>query len=743
MKLSLRALLTASALLLLPKAEAGVLLVVSGADSGPGTLRAAIQDAQPGDTLRFQGLAQISLLSPLRIEKPLRIEGPGAGQLSIDGGGLTRLFDISLGDSLTLKGLSLTNGSAAFDSFLPGGGAVRVQGFLRAEECYFAYNAAQYGGAIELLGYDGGQARAELIACTFARNRATLEVAPALPRIGGAVFADSRNGGEAFLLADNCSFFGNEAFGDGGAIYLIADPAGGARLEGRHCTFTQNSARRGGAIENSQAEITYLGNSILAGNTARLSAPDIYGYLASTAPNLLGDTSSLFFYAPHPGDRLSRDPMLGPPDRYGSALPLMPPRCGSPALDAALGALPADARGALRNGPADLGACERIPSDGAASSLADDGYGSLRRAVLMACPGDSLTLGGPGGEILLDSALVFGSDLRLAAAPGQRYVIRGRGSDRLAEVLPGASLRLHRLTFAGGAPPVYGGGAIRNKGRLLLSACTFEGNSAEAGGALANYGDQGRAEARLLNCTFSGNEAFSLDGGAVDNRAFAFGAELEILHCTFSSNQAAYRGGALYNDGGQLRVSNSILAGNSAPAAPNLGGGALSEGHNLLGDTLGAAWQAAAGDLSAADPLLDPLGNYGGSTFTFRLRPGSPAIDAGSSALVEDQRGVARPYQARPDIGAYEFDPSTSSAPALPSSLLLFPNPASGWAALRTALPILELRCLDLRGRLVASQKPLATEARFSVEGWPPGIYCIELQTAEGMERATLSVLPQ
>ena len=55
------------------------------------------------------------------------------------------------------------------------------------------------------------------------------------------------------------------------------------------------------------------------------------------------------------------------------------------------------------------------------------------------------------------------------------------------------------------------------------------------------------------------------------------------------------------------------------------------------------------------DPLLAPLGDYGGPTQTMALLPGSPAIDAGTStgAPATDQRGIARP-QARVDIGAFE-----------------------------------------------------------------------------------------
>jgi hypothetical protein len=62
------------------------------------------------------------------------------------------------------------------------------------------------------------------------------------------------------------------------------------------------------------------------------------------------------------------------------------------------------------------------------------------------------------------------------------------------------------------------------------------------------------------------------------------------------------------------------------------------------------------GDIVDSDPLLGPLTNNGGSTFTRALLPGSPAIDAGNCASgpATDQRGVARPQDATCDMGAVE-----------------------------------------------------------------------------------------
>jgi hypothetical protein len=76
-------------------------------------------------------------------------------------------------------------------------------------------------------------------------------------------------------------------------------------------------------------------------------------------------------------------------------------------------------------------------------------------------------------------------------------------------------------------------------------------------------------------------------------------------------------------------------------------------GHNLEdGD---ACNLHAVGDLVNTDPLLAPLGNYGGPTQTHALLAGSPAVDAGGMvAPAGDQRGMPRPQGPAPDIGAFE-----------------------------------------------------------------------------------------
>src|SRR5262249_25281022 len=84
--------------------------------AGDGSLRGEIAAAQGGDVINFApGLSgqTITLTNgELAITKSLDIEGPGAKQLTVSGGGASRVFDISGGVSVTIAGITMTDGLA-------------------------------------------------------------------------------------------------------------------------------------------------------------------------------------------------------------------------------------------------------------------------------------------------------------------------------------------------------------------------------------------------------------------------------------------------------------------------------------------------------------------------------------------------------------------------------------------------------------------------------------------------------
>jgi hypothetical protein len=89
------------------------LTVNSTADSGIGSLRAALNAAHSGDTINFAlpPTSQITLNSgELLIKNNMTIAGPGAGQLTISGNNASRVFEVAKNATVSLSGLTVSNG---------------------------------------------------------------------------------------------------------------------------------------------------------------------------------------------------------------------------------------------------------------------------------------------------------------------------------------------------------------------------------------------------------------------------------------------------------------------------------------------------------------------------------------------------------------------------------------------------------------------------------------------------------
>ncbi len=203
-------------------------------------------------------------------------------------------------------------------------------------------------------------------------------------------------------------------------------------------------------------------------------------------------------------------------------------------------------------------------------------------------------------------------------------------------------------------------GGILNRGMLEITNSTVNFNLAiYGGGGVFNEGTLA-----IDNSTFSGNSAGNLlaEGGGIYNK---FGGTITIIRTTFSENSADGDGGGIFNNGA-THIGNTLLKANSTGGGNIFSQGGASTvtslGYNLSSDN-GSGFLTATGDQINTDPLLGPLQNNGGPTFTHALLSGSPAINAGdpnfASPHLYDQRGPGFPrvVGGRIDVGSFELQP--------------------------------------------------------------------------------------
>jgi hypothetical protein len=308
------------------------------------TLRGAIAQAAPGDTIQFGPLFNtpqtITLaVGELYLEKSLTLQGPGAKLLTVNGNNASRVFTIPRGlpdfdfigvpYNVTISGLTVTGGNATLSSYfgyLGGGLESANNGTLNLVEMVFTGNTAGggQGGGLE---FDGYLATINLIRSTIHGNTADN---------GGGINIR----GVITLNITNSTIAQNTATdGEGGGIAWSINQSGLINLV--NSTVAGNQANWGGGIYSlaTRAVVTAR-NSIIALNTAP-NEPDLasYGVFVSQGYNLIGAAPGGFAVM-QPTDKLGVNPLLeldglGKPRLAdnGGPTPTVALLPGSPALD--------------------------------------------------------------------------------------------------------------------------------------------------------------------------------------------------------------------------------------------------------------------------------------------------------------------------------------------------------------------------------------------------------------------------
>ena len=344
-----------------------------------------------------------------------------------------------------------------------------------------------------------------------------------------------------------------------------------------------------------------------------------------------------------------------------------------------------------------LWAAPATATDFTVTNLNDSGPGSLRQALLGAqAAGNDRVLFAEGltGRIALSSGELDIEEGTEIVGPGaDRITVDGGGVFRVFHVggLPTQPVSISGLTIERGLA-AGGGGAVAASGPIILSGLVFRNNQTAGAGAAVNNSDPDLTLVR--DSTFVGNASAGVGGGAIS----VTGGPLTIERSTFNANTAPTgSGGAIFHGTGgpeQLtitdstiagnsaavagggvqfmtngRISNSIVAGNTAPARPDVDvldtmAPNVTASFSLIQQPPASGVTIDGTNVTGVDPLLKALADYGGPTPTMALRKKSPAVDKGSSDAATDQRGATRPFNQKgvkkapggdnADIGAYE-----------------------------------------------------------------------------------------
>jgi hypothetical protein len=299
-------------------------------------------------------------------------------------------------------------------------------------------------------------------------------------------------------------------------------------------------------------------------------------------------------------------------------------------------------------------------------------------------------------------AIYFSSSGGLTMTGSSMLANRSAGSGAGVYVGTGTNtyFTITQSTIANNSAATNGGGLRLPSGTSLqIDRSTLSGNTANSGqgGGVYFAGTVGGGGFKVVNTTIANNmvAGATSSGGGIAFTGSMLGLA-NIVSSTITGNSAGSTSTTYGTGGGgialitastvtgaysTIAMDNSIISGNSASAAngrPDISATnaastnvSITDYYCAIGSTAGYSQISLGGSLPVGTPLnMGVLSGNGGPTQTIPLDVGSPAIDAGDPAQggpgFTDQRGVARPQGAAPDIGAFERIPGipTAGAPA-------------------------------------------------------------------------------
>lgn len=611
------------------------------------------------------------------------VTGPGAAVAAVNGNAKSRIFTINAGMNVSLSGLTITGGSAtaADANGNTYGGAILNAGTLSIA------NSTLTGNSVDASGYvvDHGDG-------------------DAIPGdgLGGAIYStgaltisgSTLSSNSVIVTAEFNASEGTTAGGAyGGAIYDTGPLSlTNSTISGNTTTgFTNQNVPYGGPAEGGGIYATGVvtitssfitGNSAVGGtgNSASADGADAVGGGIWAGASLSITDSTVNGNSLQAGNSGS-DSGFGGAARgggifaggdvtvWGSTI----------AQNKATGGVATES-----NNPAPVTSGGGGLYAAASVNLVDD---QINNNTLTGGP-DLLTAGGgvfAGGNLIMQRDTVQGN---IATAAVQQLVSAGQGGGIAAGggVAATSNANISNSTISGNTalggtgkyayniyPANYGGDA-QGGGLFTSSSCTITNSTIALNAAKGGVGGHGDIESGT-------GQAGAAGGNGAGGGIYTTGT-LVLADSTVSGNTvAAGAGGAgASGDGytapagppgtatadgidiaaGSTTLTNSIVAANGTM---DIAGNAnASSGFNLIGIGGGLANGVNGNQVGVTNPQLSPLANNGGPTQTMLPQPGSPAINAGSNALIPsgvtaDQRGLPRIANGTVDIGSVEVQP--------------------------------------------------------------------------------------
>ena len=584
------------------------------------SLRDAILAANgaPGSTIVFTGLnGTYTLTSALpAITASTTITGPGAGQLTVSGGGTIPAFTVTPGTTpmtVAMSGMTVANTANGFPPYGYGSGLFinqpGVGGTITVNITAMAFNnntASSGGPAITVDAFNQGTLN--ITNTSFSGNFAGV-VSPFAGGEGGAVYSN------ATLVVNDSAFLNNQATAEGSAIASFTNTLAGSGVTTiNNSTFANNAVLGNPPTASGYGSIytgtgtaltvvnsTFSGNTTFNGTATVGNGASIYVEGTLTLENTIlvepasgfvnqcggaaacptgiidGDANGNF-------DDTNANLKLSGIGFHGGPTETLVPPSSSPVVCGGLAAdFPGttDQRGfpehACGGGKVDAGSVQINPLVVTTTADSNDGACttttcSLRDAITAANTtgnGDISFKSGVTGTITLGSELPEvnvnnnGAVVNITGPGAGSLAVSGNNANRI--ISSNGTLSLTGMTFENGnsinsADGPGKGGAIVNAHLLSLEGMAFVNNTTGqggSGGAIYNVG----TITSIDQTTFSGNSVGTLgNGGAIDDEA---GLQ-SITNSTFSGGTAS-EGSAIFEDfASNLTVDYSTFANNTS-----------------------------------------------------------------------------------------------------------------------------------------------------------------------------------